>query len=232
MSTASTGQEWLQGKGKRGFDLLFASTMSTVATPLAFAALTALMIENRQPPLFLQERVGKPGEALSVPKMRTLRGPVQNTASNTGHVHERAGATSQLLRSLHIDELPQLALVMRGTMSVVGPQPIVGAEFDTIMGTLSVREQKEWREARTGSKPGLVNRLSIAQHTPGYQNNPRDVAEADIRYYHTASAREDARIITGTLQQVLGDIGVRYHLPLLPHITDSGSHSHYQGFAQ
>lgn len=207
MRSGETGETWLSSKQKRIFDLCFSSTAAALAAPLGVAALVAVMIENRHPPVFLQERIGNPEQELLVPKLRTLAGPIENRPSEKGHNHPRAvGKLSRLVRRLHLDELPQVPSVLIGDMSVVGPRPVVEEEFEKIMDSLSPAEQIKWIEARKAGKPGLVNSQSPAQHTPGYENNPRSVAEADILYAETASWEEDQRIILETTRAVIADL--------------------------
>ncbi len=200
-------EKWLSSNEKRSFDILFSSAAVAIAAPLGVAALTAVMIENRHRPIFRQERVGSPDEELWIPKLRTLAGPIEHRPSENGHNHTRAtGKLSKLVRKIHLDETPQFGLVLTGKMSVVGPRPIVKPEFEEIMDSLTPAEQDEWLTARRISKPGLVNRLSPAQHTHGYENSPLHVAEADITYARNASKDEDNRIILDTTQAVIADL--------------------------
>lgn len=202
-----TGEEWLTSRQKRSFDMIFSSTVSTLAAPIGAASLTAVMLENRHFPVFHQERVGNPDNVLYVPKLRTLVGPIDHEPSYHGHNHARAvGKLSRLVRKMHVDETPQLGLVLSGKMSVVGPRPVVRAEFEEIMDSLSPSEQTEWLMARRVSKPGLVNGLSAAQHRPGYINDSREIAATDIAYAQHASWDEDKRIIRETTESVVADL--------------------------
>lgn len=206
-SVMKSGEEWLKSKEKRLFDILFSSATSVLLLPMGTVALMAVMIENRHMPIFRQERIGSPKTELWVPKLRTLDGPIEHRPSQNGHSHTRAvGKLSRLVRKMHLDETPQLGLVVAGKMSVVGPRPIVKPEFEEIMDSLDPSERSEWLKARRISKPGLVNGLSPAQHTPGYENSPREVAAADIAYAQDASWDEDKRIILETTRSVSADL--------------------------
>ncbi len=206
----TAGEQWLRSPEKRSFDIAFSSLAIPFSIPIGMAALAVVMLENRHAPFFFQERIGNPDEVLLLPKVRTLSGPVEYTASDTGHNHVRAtGKVSKLVRKSHIDELPQLGLVTTGHMSVVGPRPIVRSEFENVMDSLSSVEQTEWLHARRMSKPGLVNSLSLDQHIPEYENTAQDVAAADIAYAHEASSQVDRRIILQTARTVLADLVAR-----------------------
>lgn len=202
-----TGEAWLRSKEKRAFDVWFSSMASPLALPLGVAASVALMLENHHTPMFWQQRVGACDELLRVPKLRTLAGPIEHQASQNGYDHARAaGKLSRWVRKTHFDELPQFGLVIAGTMSVVGPRPIVRSEFEEIMDALTPPEQSDWLTARAMSKPGLANSRSPAQHARGYTNSPLEVAEADITYAEMASWTEDKRIIETTLRAVTADV--------------------------
>lgn len=208
-----SGTDWLRSPGKRSFDLLLVAGMLPPAVLLGGAALAVVAAENGWPPFFLQERVGRnpTGPLLRIPKFRTLAGPVDHQASPAGHNHARAaGIMSAWIRRVHLDEVPQLWPVLAGDMSVVGPRPIVPIEYDQVMDSLNKAERKKWLTARSACKPGLISRLSVSQHLPGYANDPRKVAESDIAYLEKASLAEDIKTVLKVAEAVSGDLsGVR-----------------------
>jgi lipopolysaccharide/colanic/teichoic acid biosynthesis glycosyltransferase len=180
--------------------------------PLGAAAVIASRIEGAHYPIFWQRRQVNGTDEIRMPKVKTLAGEITNTVSPTGYRHDRvAGPAMALARKLHIDETLQLALVWgpgldEGKMSVVGPRPIVPDEYEAIMDVLSPTEQQEWEAARTVCKPGLMNSMSIAQHKPGYQNDPRVTAGADIEYAAKASLGHDLAIIAATARAIGGSM--------------------------
>jgi lipopolysaccharide/colanic/teichoic acid biosynthesis glycosyltransferase len=202
-----SGEQWLASKEKRAFDILAATCAAPAAVVLGSVALTASAIEGGHTPLFLQKRHKSSQETITIPKIRTLSGPVEHTISENGHNHHRvAGALMSLARKSHADELPQLALLAAGSMTVVGPRPIVAQEYEAIMDNLSAGEQREWEHARTLCKPGLLNRLSAHQHQADYYNDLRRTAEADIDYLHHASLHTDLSIIHSTIGAIARDL--------------------------
>lgn len=202
-----TGEQWLTSKDKRAFDVLAASCATPTALILGTAALAASAIEGQHMPIFLQDRHTNRENIIKMPKIRTLTGPIDHDISENGHRHHRvAGALMSLARKTHADELPQIALLASGDMSVVGPRPIVAQEYEAIMDNLSPAEQLEWEQARTLCKPGLVNRLSAHQHLAEYSNDLRRTAEADIEYRHQASLSTDLLIIRQTIGAIARDL--------------------------
>jgi Undecaprenyl-phosphate glucose phosphotransferase len=90
-------------------------------------AITALLIkaDSRGPVFFAQERFGFNNDVIRVLKFRTMyvdRGD-QSGAQRTVLNDPRVTRVGRVLRSLSIDELPQLINVLRGDMSLVGPRP-------------------------------------------------------------------------------------------------------------
>ncbi|UPY36171.1 sugar transferase [Sediminicoccus sp. KRV36] len=103
--------------GKRGFDVVAAALLLLATLPLLLgtALLVALMLGR--PVLFHQCRAGRGGVTFRLVKFRSMR---------TGTAPDAARLTrfGRAIRALALDELPQLWLVLRGEMSLVGPRPL------------------------------------------------------------------------------------------------------------
>jgi lipopolysaccharide/colanic/teichoic acid biosynthesis glycosyltransferase len=103
--------------GKRACDLAGAALLLAALAPVLAAVALAVRLALGRPVLFRQRRAGRGGAPFVVLKFRTLRdGPGDDAARMT-----RLG---RVLRALALDELPQLANVLRGEMSLVGPRPL------------------------------------------------------------------------------------------------------------
>jgi lipopolysaccharide/colanic/teichoic acid biosynthesis glycosyltransferase len=98
-------------RGKRCLDLLVAGTACVAFAPLVAGVAVATWLEDGQPPLFSQPRVGRQRRTFTILKLRSMR-------------DEKATRVGQWLRRTGIDELPQFLNVIRGDMSVVGPRPL------------------------------------------------------------------------------------------------------------
>jgi exopolysaccharide biosynthesis polyprenyl glycosylphosphotransferase len=108
-------------------------------SPLLVAIALAVRIDLGRPILFRQERVGLDGVHFDMLKFRTMRDPepgseiaVEEPAGEEvggvtapGGVEgiDRRTALGRLLRRTSLDELPQIANVLKGEMSLVGPRP-------------------------------------------------------------------------------------------------------------
>ncbi len=214
------GESWLKGPEKRSMDVMIAASALPLSSLAGVCAGAALFLETpTRAPLFWQERIGRlPQEPLAVPKLRTLYGEVTNQHS-FGFNHPSATKVGRVVRALHIDEAPQLSLVLfDGSMSVVGPRPIVRDTFEQTMDTLSPSEQAEYLRAREIAKPGIVAPDSHLQHkVDGNFGEVYESALATIEYAHTASLATDIRLMAQVAESLIsktpeaGEKAPRYH---------------------
>jgi Undecaprenyl-phosphate galactose phosphotransferase WbaP len=129
---------------KRAFDLLAVGVGGIVVLPLLLIIALAIKIDSPGPVLFGHTRIGRDGRAITVWKFRSMVIDAPHRleallATNAAARDEwnatqkltddpRVTALGRLLRASSLDELPQLWNVLTGTMSLVGPRPIVSEE--------------------------------------------------------------------------------------------------------
>jgi lipopolysaccharide/colanic/teichoic acid biosynthesis glycosyltransferase len=109
---------------KRLFDLMLTLPGLILISPLLGLIGLLVRIFLGSPVLFRQMRPGKGGEPFNVYKFRTMtdeRGTGEQLLSDA----ERMTGLGRFLRSLSLDELPELFNVLRGEMSLVGPRPLL-----------------------------------------------------------------------------------------------------------
>ncbi|HVL03561.1 MAG TPA: sugar transferase, partial [Acidimicrobiales bacterium] len=109
---------------KRAFDLVVAVPALVVLSPVLAVVAVAVRIALGRPVLFRQERPGLHGRPFVIRKFRTMtdrrdaHGRVLSDA-------ERLTRFGRFLRHTSLDELPELLNVVEGTMSLVGPRPLL-----------------------------------------------------------------------------------------------------------
>jgi lipopolysaccharide/colanic/teichoic acid biosynthesis glycosyltransferase len=111
---------------KRLFDIVMAGVGLVLVSPVLALVAIAVRLDSPGPVLFRQERVGRNFKAFWILKFRTMTtdaGPPG--AQLTVGADPRITRVGRWLRKTKIDELPQLANVLVGDMSIVGPRPEV-----------------------------------------------------------------------------------------------------------
>ena len=136
--------------GKRTLDIVLATIAIIVfALPMIIVAIW-VKIDSRGPALFKQLRYGKDQKHFKVFKFRTMT--IEAPADMPTNAFKDAGAhitrSGKIMRKLSLDELPQLFNVLNGTMSIVGPRPVILREINLI-------ELRELVEAN-GVRPGIT----------------------------------------------------------------------------
>ena len=108
---------------RRAMDIVVALTLALVTLPVMVGAALGSAVSLRAWPLFAQERIGRDGRAFRFFKIRTLPVSMPAYADKFELDHDQIPPFCRLLRALHLDELPQLYLVLIGRMTLVGPRP-------------------------------------------------------------------------------------------------------------
>jgi lipopolysaccharide/colanic/teichoic acid biosynthesis glycosyltransferase len=112
---------------KRTFDLLLGGVLLVLAAPLLAVLALAVRMDSPGPAWFRQTRLGHRGRPFSIIKFRTLRhgSTHQGAGLEISRGDSRITRIGRVLRNLRLDELPQLFNVLGGSMSLVGPRPLL-----------------------------------------------------------------------------------------------------------
>ena len=133
------------GIAKRALDLVGASILLILASPLLVLGTLAVLLGSGRPIFFGHRRLGHRGVPFRCLKLRTMRVSAElelqvKSALNqkyrgngfkipTGE-DPRVTRVGGWLRRSYADEIPQLFNVLGGTMSLVGPRPVVEDELE------------------------------------------------------------------------------------------------------
>lgn len=196
---------------KRSLDVVLVLCVFVVLLPLLVAIAAAIWLTSPGPILFSHRRIRRHGEFFTMWKFRTMcvnSGEVLERYL-TAHPEARAEwrATHKLkcdpritrfgrfLRRTSLDELPQLWNVLNGTMSLVGPRPIVAAE---------VEKYGEHFRDYCAVKPGVTGLWQVSGRSE--LTYPQRV-ELDRHYARNWSLRADAHILMRTWSCVVNRDG-------------------------
>jgi len=136
---------------------VIAVVLLLVLSPLLLMFAIGAAVSTRAWPLFTQVRVGLDGKPFRLVKLRTLpkSTPSDATKYELGQLPPPP-RLCQAMRAYHLDELPQLLLVVTGRMRLVGPRPE--------MPHLYTLFSDEFARLRTSVKPGCTGLWQISHH--------------------------------------------------------------------
>ena len=111
-------------KTKRFLDIFFSAAGLSALLPLLIVVYAVLAAANGGSPIFLQRRPGRNGKIFSLIKFKTMndrRGEDGRLLPDSERIHK----VGRLVRTLSLDELPQMINVLKGDMSFIGPRPLL-----------------------------------------------------------------------------------------------------------
>jgi sugar transferase EpsL len=114
---------------KRALDLLLTTVGLIVISPLLLLLALLVAAAHGRPLLFRQRRPGLGGQPFTIYKLRSMR-EAHGADGQALPDRERLTGFGRALRSLSLDELPELFNVLRGEMSLVGPRPLLMQYLD------------------------------------------------------------------------------------------------------
>jgi exopolysaccharide biosynthesis polyprenyl glycosylphosphotransferase len=191
---------------KRLFDLLLVTPAIILLTPLYLLIAILIKIDSRGKLLYTQERIGQDGTLFRFPKFRSMRpgsdaqrleilGRPDESMSDRYKADPRITRAGRILRRFSLDELPQLWCVLIGSMSLVGPRPILPEEAPQL-GDFHFRRQI--------AKPGLTGIWQVS----GRKDTTWEERMAfDIKYVQQWSITLDLILIFRTFKVVLSGKG-------------------------
>jgi lipopolysaccharide/colanic/teichoic acid biosynthesis glycosyltransferase len=142
---------------KRALDILGAFFGLLILSPLMTFVALLIKLTSEGPVLFFQPRVGLNGNIFNICKFRSMVLDAEKTTGavwaeeGKGKADPRTTFIGNFLRKTHLDELPQLFLVLTGKMSFVGPRP----ERPMFVSELN-KYFSYYDERHIGLKPGIT----------------------------------------------------------------------------
>lgn len=174
---------------KRSFDILVSLFCIVILTviPVMIIVPIAIRMTSKGPALFKQVRIGKDQKPFTMYKFRTMMVEQFDEDGNEIMSEDRITKIGRLLRKTSLDELPQLFNILNGTMSIVGPRPMLDYQAPRCIGEEVLRFQM---------RPGLTGLAQVKG-----RNNLlwEDRIVYDIEYVKTFTFWQDIVILVKTV---------------------------------
>jgi len=188
---------------KRTFDVIGATLLLVLLSPLLVALTIAVRLSSRGPVLYRSMRRGIGQRPFACLKFRTMHTDAEESQAELEELNEASGALfkiredprltpiGHLLRRFSLDELPQLINVLRGEMSLVGPRPLPERDYAML---------EDWHRKRYLVLPGLTGLWQVSGRS---ELDFDDLVHLDFIYLESWSLALDLTILLKTIPAVL-----------------------------
>jgi exopolysaccharide biosynthesis polyprenyl glycosylphosphotransferase len=192
---------------KRTFDLIGATILLLLLSPLLLAITIAVRISSRGPVLYRSMRRGIGQRPFPCLKFRTMHTDAEERQADLEELNEATGALFKIrddprltpigsfLRRFSFDELPQLINVLRGEMSLVGPRPLPQRDYDML---------EDWHRKRYLVLPGITGLWQVSGRSELAFD---DLVHLDFIYLENWSLALDLTILLKTVPAVISRRG-------------------------
>ena len=187
---------------KRTFDIVGATLLLVVLSPLLLLITLAVRLSSRGPILFHSIRRGIGQRPFPCLKFRTMHTDAEERQADLEEMNEASGAlfkirddprltrVGRMLRRFSLDELPQLVNVLRGEMSLVGPRPLPERDYEML---------EDWHRKRYLVLPGITGLWQVSGRS---ELDFDDLVHLDFIYLESWSLALDLTILLKTLPAV------------------------------
>jgi exopolysaccharide biosynthesis polyprenyl glycosylphosphotransferase len=192
---------------KRTFDLVGATVLLVLLSPLLLAIVLAVRLSSRGPIVFRSTRRGIGQRPFACLKFRTMHTDAEQRQADLEELNEASGALFKIredprltrvgraLRRFSLDELPQLFNVIRGEMSLVGPRPLPERDYEML---------EDWHRKRYLVLPGITGLWQVSGRS---ELDFDDLVHLDFIYLERWSLALDLTILLKTIPAVLSQRG-------------------------
>ena len=175
---------------KRIIDFSLSLMALIVLSPVLLILIVLGMVFMRGNPFFMQERPGKDEKIFKLIKFRTM----DNRKNKEGKLlpdEVRLNKYGRFLRATSLDELPELANIVKGDMSLIGPRPL-------LVKYLPYYTERE--HLRHSIRPGLTG---YAQVHGRNKVTWEEKFEMDVWYAEHLTFLTDIKVFFDTIKVVL-----------------------------
>ena len=180
------------------FKRFIACTLSVIGLivagiPMIIIAI-AIKLDSKGPVLFRQVRLGKGMKPFTIFKFRTMcdhayeMGGIANRSDDP-----RITKVGAFLRRTSLDELPQMFNILNGTMTIIGPRPILDWEFEPY-------KDKGDYIRRYEATPGMFSAVDVKYRA----SSDRDLQfKMDVEYIDNLSFWNDLKMLFAIIIPVI-----------------------------
>lgn len=180
---------------KRLCDIIVALGGIIILSPVLLVCMILIKCKLGSPIFFKQRRIGKNNKEFEMIKFRTMKDSVDKDG-NLLPDEERMTKLGMTLRSLSLDELPELINILKGEMSLIGPRPL-------LVKYLPLYDDKQIK--RHDVTPGLTG---LAQVNGRNSLSWCEKFELDVWYVENWSLYLDVKIFFLTFYKVFKREGI------------------------
>lgn len=179
---------------KRALDIIFSLFFIILTSPIMLVIAICIKVEDHGPVFFRQKRYTKDARVFEILKFRSMVPDADKYGVlPTTDRDPRITKTGNVIRKLHLDELPQFFNILKGDMSFVGPRPERVEHVKEY-----VKEIPEFRY-RLSVKGGLTG---YAQVFGKYNTSAHDKLLLDLMYIENQSILMDIQLVLLTARIV------------------------------
>ncbi len=186
---------------KRIIDIIGAIVIGILSSPAYPIVALAIKLDDGGDIFITQERVGRYQHPIKIIKFRSMSGNDQGNYGEGGKSKLKVTRVGKWLRTLRVDELPQLLNVLRGDLSLVGPRP----ELPALANQYSSRIP--YYNARHLIAPGLMGWAQLKHdrhpHHGADIDETKEKLSYDLYYLEHRSLFLDFLILLQTIRIIL-----------------------------
>lgn len=165
------------------------------AVPVFELVYLAIKLSSKGPALFAQTRIGKDKKPFVMYKFRTMIAEQYDKDGREIMSEDRITPIGRILRKTSLDELPQLFNILNGTMSIVGPRPMLDYQAERCTPE---------ENGRFAMRPGITGWAQVKG-----RNNIQwpERIQYDLEYIRRYSLWLDAKVVFLTFAAVFSSEG-------------------------
>lgn len=196
------------GPVRHAVTLLVAALALVALLPVLVLVALAIRLTSPGKVLFRQRRIGLHRHPFWMYKFRTMRNAAEEEQSEVEAINEVGGplfkikqdpritTVGRFLRRFSLDELPQLANVLKGEMAIVGPRPLPERDYALY--------EEDWHFARHDGLPGLTGLWQVSGRS---DLDFHQMCILDVYYLWNHSWMLDLKIVLQTCKTVVFGVG-------------------------